>query len=224
MEAQYCYRYPHPAVTTDVVLFTIREQRLQLLLVRRANDPWQGFWALPGGFLEIDEELEQCARRELEEETGLKATWLEQLYTFGSPARDPRERVISVTHLSLLPDGGERPRGGSDAADSRWFPADQLPPLAFDHDRIVELARHRLLAKLGYSTIALQLLPPRFTLSQLQQVYEILRNERLDKRNFRKWILSSGQIEETGEKQRNGNHRPAMVYRARHPGRVEIFR
>lgn len=224
MTNTFCYRYPHPAVTTDIVVFTIRDQRLQLLLIRRGGNPFRGEWALPGGFLEIDEDLEHCAKRELEEETGISEVYLEQLYTFGRPDRDPRERIISVTYFALSPSDRMELKAASDADDIRWFPFEELPQLAFDHNEIIELARRRLTAKLSYSTIAFQFMPDNFTLSELQRVYEILRNEKLDKRNFRKWILALEQIEETGEKRRNGNHRPAMMYRVINPCRIEFFR
>lgn len=220
----YCYAYPHPAVTTDVVVFTLHDGQLQLLLVRRANTPYRGAWALPGGFVEIDEDLESCAERELKEETGIGNLFLEQLYTFGDPDRDPRERVISVTYFGLAPRSRLSLHAGSDAADVGWFPLESLPELAFDHRRIITLAHQRLIAKLHYSTIAFQFMEPEFTLTELQSVYEILRGEQLDKRNFRKWILSLDQIEETGELRRSGNHRPAKVYRVKHPQRVDIIR
>ena len=224
MPLTYSYRYPHPAVTTDVVVFTVRRQRLQLLLVRRGAPPYQGHWALPGGFLGIDEDLEQCAKRELQEETGVSGVFLEQLYTFGQPDRDPRERVISVTYFALVPSDRIELRAASDAREVRWFPFDRLPVLAFDHTEVIALAHRRLVAKLHYSTIAFQFMPETFTLSELQAVYEILRNAPLDKRNFRKSILALGQIAETGELRRGGNHRPAKVYRVEHPERVDIIR
>jgi 8-oxo-dGTP diphosphatase len=186
----HCYAYPHPAVTTDVVLFTLREGQLQLLLIRRGGQPFAGTWALPGGFLEIDEDLEQCAHRELEEETGIRGVYLEQLYTFGRPGRDPRERVISVAYYALAPSEQLALRPASDAAEADWFPVSNLPPLAFDHDAIIGKARQRLIAKLDYSTIAFHLLPETFTLSELQGVYETLLDAELDKRNFRKWALA----------------------------------
>jgi 8-oxo-dGTP diphosphatase len=220
----YSYQYPHPAVTTDVALFTLREQQLQLLLIKRGNEPHAGSWALPGGFLEIDEDLEECAKRELEEETGISGVYLEQLYTFGNPKRDPRERVISVTYYALTPSNRLQLKASSDAADAAWFSLERLPELAFDHDEIIELARNRLAAKMTYSTIAFQFMPETFTLSELQSVYEILRNEPLDKRNFRKWMLSLDLIQETGEMRRNGSHRPAKTYRVKNPDRVEIIR
>jgi len=221
---QHCYQYPHPAVTTDVAVFTIRDQQLTLLLVQRAGEPYQGMWALPGGFLEIDEDLEACAKRELEEETGISGVYLEQLYTFGSPNRDPRERIISVTYYALVPSDRLQLKAASDAADAQWFALDQMPSLAFDHQQIVALARSRLAAKLDYSTIAFQFMPETFTLSELQTVYEILLNEHLDKRNFRKKILALKQIEETGELRRTGNHRPARVYQLKNPERVDIIK
>ncbi len=221
---KHCYNYPHPAVTTDVAVFTLQNKSLQLLLIKRAQNPFKGHWALPGGFLEIAEDLEQCAKRELAEETGIRGLYLEQLYTFGKPDRDPRERIISVTYYALVPADRLVPKAASDAEEAHWFPLDALPELAFDHEEIIALALDRLAAKSTYSTIALQLMPETFTLSELQSVYEVLRKEKLDKRNFRKWFLGLNQIEETGEKRRNGNHRPAKIYRAKNPDRVDVIR
>jgi len=220
----FCYAYPHPAVSTDVVLFTIRQDKLMLLLIKRRGEPFAGSWALPGGFLEIGEDLEACAARELEEETGLRDIYLEQLYTFGKPDRDPRERVISVAYYALVPSDKLEPRAASDAADTGWFAMDDLPSLAFDHDRIIALAHHRLVAKLDSSTIAFQFLPGTFTLSEAQRVYEILLNAPLDKRNFRKRLRALDLLQETGKLRRAGNHRPAREYRLRQPGRVENFK
>lgn len=221
----FSYRYPHPAVTADVVVFTMREGRLSILLVKRANPPFAGSWALPGGFLDIDEDLDTCAARELEEETGISGLYLEQLYTFGATHRDPRERVISVTYYALVPqDALTAPRAASDAAEVGWHDFDTLPTLAFDHAEIVVMAHERLVAKLDYSTIAFGFLADTFTLSELQCVYEILLNQSLDKRNFRKRILSLGLVEETGRQRRNGKHRPAREYRARCAKRVEIIK
>jgi 8-oxo-dGTP diphosphatase len=222
--ASYQYDYPHPAVTTDVVVFTIREERLEILLVRRRGEPFKGSWSLPGGFLQIEEDLEACALRELAEETGVRGVYLEQLYTFGAPGRDPRERVISVAYYALTRSDRLEVRASSDAAEVAWFPVRALPPLAFDHQAIVGLAHRRLKAKLDYSTIAFQFMPETFTLGELQRVYEILLGERLDKRNFRKHILALGRVEPTGELKRRGNHRPAQTYRLKDPHRVEIIR
>lgn len=220
----YSYPYPHPAVTTDVVIFTVREQRLKLLLVKRGGEPYAGRWALPGGFVGIDEDLEAAARRELEEETGVAGVYLEQLYTFGDPKRDPRERVISVAYYALVPSDRMVLRAATDAEAVGWFALDELPPLAFDHTQILELAHQRLAAKLDYSTIAFQFMAGEFTLSELQEVYEIILREQVDKRNFRKWVLALEQIEETGEERRDGAHRPARLYRARYRDKVEFIK
>lgn len=221
---QYCYRHPHPALTTDIVLFTLRAEKLQLLLIRRRNPPFQGGWALPGGFLDLDEDLNDCAKRELEEETGIKNIYLEQLYTFGKHNRDPRERVISVAYYALIASDRITLKPASDATEAAWFAFDELPELAFDHREIVGKARERLVAKLEYSTIAFQFMPKQFTLSELQNVYETIRVESLDKRNFRKWILARNLVEATGLERRNGNHRPAQLFHFKRPGRVEIIR
>lgn len=224
-EQTFSYEYPHPAVTTDVVVFTILDGRLSILLVKRANPPYQGCWALPGGFLDIDEDLERCAARELQEETGISGLYLEQLYTFGATHRDPRERVISVTYYALVPqDALTTPRAASDAAEIGWHAFEDLPALAFDHGDIIDMAHRRLVAKLDYSTIAFQFMPETFTLGELQCVYEALLSQPLDKRNFRKRILTLGLIGETGKLRRTGKHRPAREYRVRHPKRVEIIK
>lgn len=218
------YPYPHPAVTTDVVIFSIRDSRLKLLLIKRAGDPYRGKWALPGGFVDINESLDQGARRELQEETGLSGVFLEQLYTFGEPKRDPRERVITVAYFALIPSDCISLQAATDAEAVGWFAMDELPKLAFDHQHIVAMAHQRLSAKLDYSTIAFQFMPTEFTLSDLQAVYEIILQEEIDKRNFRKWVLALEQIEETGEEKRDGAHRPAKLYRLKEPGKVEIIK
>lgn len=223
-KGMYQYAHPHPAVTVDMVIFTIRDRALKLLLVRRAGEPYRGKWALPGGFVRMEESLDEAARRELEEETGVSGVYLEQLYTFGAPKRDPRERVITVAYYALIPSDKLKLRAASDAEAVGWFAMDELPQLAFDHSEIVAMAHQRLAAKLDYSTIAFAFLPKRFTLSEVQEVYEIVRQEEIDKRNFRKWLLSLGQVEETSEERRGGIHRPAKLYRLRHPGKVTIIK
>ena len=221
----YTYAYAHPAVTTDIVIFTLQDSELKVLLIQRANDPYKDHWALPGGFVEIDEDLEPAALRELEEETGVTGVYLEQLYTFGTPGRDPRERVISIAYYALVPIDRLQPiRAASDASNVAWFACKQLPELAFDHPQIIELARNRLASKLDYSTIALQFMPAQFTLGELQKVYEIILDSKLDKRNFRKRILSLGCIEDTGEARRDGKHRPARLYRLKSPGTVAFIK
>lgn len=220
----YQYEYPHPAVTVDIVIFTIRDRQLKLLLIRRAGEPYRSQWALPGGFVQMQESLEEGARRELEEETGVSGVFLEQLYTFGKPDRDPRERVITVAYYALIPSDKIQIRAATDAEAVGWFGLDELPKLAFDHAGIVKMAHERLTAKLDYSTIAFQFMPERFTLSDLQEVYEIILRQEMDKRNFRKWVLALEQIEETDEERRGGIHRPAKLYRVKHPGKVEIIK
>ena len=220
----YSYRYPHPAVTTDIVIFTIRDGQLKLLLIKRGGEPYQGRWALPGGFVEIGEDLEASARRELEEETGVFGVFLEQLYTFGRPDRDPRERVITVAYYALIPSDQVRLQAATDAEAVGWFAFEELPPLAFDHDEIVAMAHQRLVAKLDYSTIAFQFLPREFTLSELQDVYEIILRAEVDKRNFRKQVLALGKLVETKKLKRDGAHRPARLYRVKSPGKVDIIK
>jgi len=220
----YTYEHPHPAVTTDVVIFTLASDSLKVLLVRRAHAPFEDQWALPGGFVEIGEDLEVCALRELEEETGVTGVFLEQLYTFGAPQRDPRERVITVAYYALVPMDRLHLRAASDAREVAWFRCDALPGLAFDHADIVRMAQQRLSAKLQYSTLALQFMPERFTLGELQRVYEIILGEPQDKRNFRKRVLAYDCIEDTGTERRNGNHRPARLYTVKTPGEVRIIR
>ena len=220
----YTYENPHPAVTTDVVIFTLAADALNVLLVRRAHAPFQDQWALPGGFVEISEDLDVCALRELEEETGVTGVFLEQLYTFGAPQRDPRERVITVAYYALVPMDRLHLRAASDAREVAWFRCDTLPALAFDHAEIVRMAQQRLCAKLQYSTLALQFMPGRFSLGELQRVYEIILGEPQDKRNFRKRVLAYDCIEDTGTVRRNGNHRPASLYTVKSPGEVRIIR
>jgi 8-oxo-dGTP diphosphatase len=199
-------------MTTDVVVFTIRGGALQVLLIKRGAAPFKGRWALPGGFLRPDEDLEGCARRELEEETGLSGFYLEQLYTFGAIKRDPRERVITVAHFALIRSDAVELHADTDAAAAAWASMDELPQLAFDHDQIIALARQRLAAKLEYSNIAFQFLPTRFTMREVHMVYETVLGNPIDRRNFYKKMLASGELKEAGEVRLEGAHRPATVY------------
>lgn len=199
-------------VTVDVVIFTIREGQLQLLLVRRGIPPFEGAWAIPGGFVLEGEPLDQAARRELLEETGVSDVYLEQLYTFGAPGRDPRGRVITVVYFALV-STGHAVRAGSDASDATWWPATDLPRLAFDHAEILEYAVERLRNKLEYTTVGFQLLPASFTLTDLQQVYEAILGRKLDKRNFRRKIDLLGILTPLKEERREGRARPARLYR-----------
>lgn len=211
----YCYDHPRPSVTVDIVLFAFWEETLQVLLIQRKRDPFAGKWALPGGFIQMDKSLDQSALRELKEETGVRDVYLEQLYTFGEPDRDPRGRVITVAYFALLSaDDLSRitVEGGDDADEARWWDMYDLPALAFDHNRILDYALQRLRWKLEWTALGFLLLPEEFTLSELQAVYETVLNEPLDKRNFRRKILAADVLEETGNF-REGDHRPAKLYR-----------
>jgi len=220
----FSYDYPHPALMTNVAIFTIREKRLKSLLVRREGEPFLGQWALPGGFVDMSENLRQCAEYALAEETGVSGVYLEQLYTFGDPNRDPRERIITVAYYALIPSDQIQLRAAPDAAAVGWYAMNKLPTLAFDHEKILNKAKQRLAAKLDYSTLAFQFMPKVFTLSELQEVYEIILEEELDKRNFRKWVLALESIEETGEVRRDGRHRPAKLYSMKNPNQVDIIK
>jgi 8-oxo-dGTP diphosphatase len=204
--------YEKPGVTVDLVLFTVEQDSLKVMLVKRAETPFLGYWSLPGGFLKIGESLEEAALRILEEKTGVNEVYLEQLYTFGDPERDPRARVITVTYFALIPWKNLVRPESKKITDVTWHPTSQLPRLAFDHKEIIEYATQRLQAKAGYSNIVYGLLPDKFRLSDLQKIYEIILNKDLDKRNFRKRMLASGLLEETGVKDITGAHRPAMLY------------
>ncbi len=210
-------RYERPSVTVDVVILTMRQRRLEALLIKRRRWPFEGLWAIPGGFVNPDESLEDAARRELEAETGVRDVYLEQLYTFGDPHRDPRTRVITVVYYALIRAETLTVSAGDDAAEAEWFPVYQFPPLAFDHDKILTYTMQRLRGKLEYTTIGFQLLAPEFTLSELQEVYEAILDRPMDKRNFRKKVLTTGILETTEHTRKTGQHRPAALYRFR-PG------
>lgn len=210
---KYCYEYPRPAVSVDCVTFGLDEDSLKILLIQRKHDPFAGQWALPGGFVDMDEDLETAARRELEEETHLRLSYLEQLYTFGAPGRDPRGRTISVAYFALVKLIDHQLQADSDAREVRWFPAKRLPKLAFDHKQIVATALQRLHNKVRYQPIGFDLLPPKFTLRQLQTMYETILGRELDKRNFRKKILSTNVLKELAETESDVAHRAAKLYR-----------
>lgn len=207
----YTYPYARAALTVDCVVFGFDGGDLQVLLIRRGLQPFKDKWALPGGFVRVEETLDDAARRELEEETGLKDVFLEQLYTFGSVKRDPRERVVSVAYYGLVKPAAVQ--AATDAAEAQWFPVTQVPALAFDHATILDTALTRLRGKLTYQPIGFELLPPKFTLSQLQRLYEVVLGEGIDKRNFRKKVLSYELLIPLKETHREGAHRPAQLFR-----------
>jgi len=199
-------------VTVDIVIFTLREGSLQVLLVKRGVPPFEGQYAIPGGFIREDESLEEAALRELHEETGVRNVFLEQLYTFGDPKRDPRGRVITVAYYALIASDKLSLVAGADAAEAQWFPASGVPPLAFDHKSILDYALERLRNKLEYTTVGFQLLAEKFTLGELQAVYEAILGRPLDKRNFRRKLALLGILKPLREWQRTGR-KPARLFR-----------
>lgn len=207
----YTYEYPRPALTVDCVVFGFDGGDLQVLLIRRGLEPFQGRWALPGGFVHLEETLDEAARRELAEETGLREVFLEQLHTFGAVERDPRERVVSVAYFALVKPTAAT--AATDAAEAEWFPVATIPPLAFDHAEILATALARLRGKLRYEPLGFELLPAKFTLSQLQGLYEAVLGTALDKRNFRKKVLGFDLLVPLNETHRDGAHRPAQLFR-----------
>ena len=199
-------------MTVDIVIFTLREGSLQVLLVKRGVPPFEGQYAIPGGFIRGDESLEEAALRELHEETGVRNVFLEQLYTFGDPKRDPRGRVITVAYYALIASDKLSLVAGADAAEAQWFPASGVPPLAFDHKSILDYALERLRNKLEYTTVGFQLLAEKFTLGELQVVYEAILGRPLDKRNFRRKLALLGILKPLREWQRTGR-KPAQLFR-----------
>jgi len=199
-------------VTVDIVIFTLREGSLQVLLVKRGVPPFEGQYAIPGGFIRGDKSLEEAALRELHEETGVRNVFLEQLYTFGDPKRDPRGRVITVAYYALIASDKLSLVAGADAAEAQWFPASGVPPLAFDHKSILDYALERLRNKLEYTTVGFQLLPEKFTLGELQAVYEAILGRPLDKRNFRRKLALLGILKPLREWRRTGR-KPAQLFR-----------
>lgn len=199
-------------VTVDIVIFTVRDNSLQVLLVKRGVPPFQGHYAIPGGFLRGGESLQEAALRELYEETSVRNVFLEQLYTFGDPKRDPRGRVVTVSYYALIASDKLSLLAGADAAEAQWFSVDKLPPLAFDHKAIFDCALERLRNKLEYTTVGFQLLPEKFTLGQLQAIYEAILAKRLDKRNFRRKIALLGILKPLREWQHTGR-KPAQLFR-----------
>lgn len=215
-------QFDRPSVTVDVVIFSLADDALQVLLIKRESPPFAEMWAIPGSFIKMNESLEEAAVRALADETGVEDVYTEQLYTFGKPDRDPRTRVITIAYFALVPHDAIHHKAGRDASETGWFTVSKLPSLAFDHAEIVEYAYQRLRYKLEYTSVGFQLLPDVFTLTELQKAYEIILDEPLDKRNFRRKILAAEILEETGEKKKDGEGRPAMLYRYREDAVAEV--
>ncbi len=216
--------YERPSVTTDIIIFSIINDELKVLLVKRAVIPFKGKWALPGGFIKMDEDLEQGAKRELEEETGVKDAYLEQLYTFGDVKRDPRGRVITVAYFALINSKGVELRATTDVSEAKWFSVSKLPELGFDHKKILDYAIKRLKWKFEYTPVAFSMLPDKFSLGELQNLYEIVFKREFDKRNFRKKLLSLNILKEEGIK-KEVSYRPPQLFSLKNniPSVIEIL-
>lgn len=210
------------AIAVDVVLFTIQGGTLKLLLVKRQQAPFRGAWALPGGLVGTDESVDTAALRELQEETNIGNIYLEQLYTFGDPNRDPRGRVITVAYYALVNWQQFQLKARQRVSQADWFAVKRLPVLAFDHQRIVEYALERLRNKINYTTVGFQLLARQFTLTELQSSYEVILGRRLDKRNFRRKMLQLGIMKGTRDFKANGRQRPAQLYTFTEPKVVKL--
>lgn len=210
-ETQFCYKYPHPAVTADCVIFGFDGIAIKVLLIQRGIEPYKGCWALPGGFVNIKETAEECARRELEEETGLKGVSVEQFHTFSDVNRDPRERVITIAHYALVRIA--EVKGGDDAASAKWFAQNDIPCLAFDHDCILRMAFKRLKERICFEPIGFELLPEVFTMSELQNLYEAILEVKFDRRNFYNKMLKLGILAEAEPRPANASRRTPSKYR-----------
>lgn len=209
-EKKYCYKYPHPAVTTDCVIFGFDGQSLKVLLVERGIEPYKGRWAFPGGFLNPDERAEEGARRELNEETGLEGAFIEQFHTYTDPNRDPRERVITIAYFALV--RIQEVHSGDDAAKAQWFPIEEVPQLAFDHDRILRDATRKLRERIHFEPIGFELLPDKFTMKDLQLLYEAILDVKFDRRNFSKKMIHYGLLNQLDETVWPTPKREAQLY------------
>ena len=208
-ELKYHYKYPHPSVTTDCVIFGFDGTRLNILLVERGIEPFKGRWAFPGGFLKMDETALQGAKRELFEETGLKDAYIHQFHAFSGVDRDPRERVITIAYFALV--RISEVKGGDDAAKAQWFPLDKVPSLAFDHDQILREATNELRRQIHFEPIGFELLPKVFTMPQLQTLYEAILDVKFDRRNFARKFLTLGLLDMADpDQERNGTRTPVL--------------
>lgn len=209
-DKKYCYKYPHPTVTTDCVIFGFDGTKLKVLLIERGVEPYKGRWAFPGGFLNMDEDAETGALRELREETGLTGAYIRQFHTFSEPERDPRERVISIAYYALV--RIQEVQGGDDAAKAQWFSLDEVPQLAFDHGQILRMAQQELRRQIHFEPIGFELLPEKFTMKSLQQLYEAILDVKFDRRNFYNKMLHLGLLSQTEERVNNSPKREAFLY------------
>lgn len=205
--------YPRIDLTVDAVVFGYKpDEGISVLLIKRKHDPYKGAWAIPGGFVEADEALEDAVARELKEETGIEVNYLEQLYTFGSPKRDPRKRIVSVAYYALVKPDIYEVHAADDAEGAEWFNIEKLPRLAFDHAEILEMAIFRLRNKISYEPVGFELLDKHFPFSELHKLYETLYGKSIDRRNFKKKFLALDLLKELKEKNSGGKGRPGILY------------
>lgn len=209
-DKQFCYKYPHPSVTTDCVIFGFDGTKLKVLLIERGLEPFKGKWAFPGGFLKMDESAEEGALRELQEETGLTGAYIRQFHTFSAPDRDPRERVITIAYYALV--RLQEVKGGDDAAKAQWFSLDEVPTLAFDHDQILRKAERELRKQIHFEPIGFELLPEKFTMKALQQLYEAILNVKFDRRNFYNKMQHLGILNQLDETMKQPAKKDAYLY------------
>lgn len=209
-ENWYSYEYPRASMATDQVIFAFDGQKLNVLLVQRGEEPYKDRWAFPGGFLRMDETLEECARRELEEETGLKGIEPEQFGVYSDVYRDPRCRVLTTAYYTLTKMADVQ--GGSDAKKAQWFPMDKVPTLAFDHDKILRDAMRRLREDLHFRPVGFELLPEEFAIPRLMALYEAILGVHFDRRNFTRRITGTGILNDLGRKDPNAKHNPGNLY------------
>ena len=210
-DLKYCYKYPHPAVATDCVIFGFDGVSIKVLLIQRGIEPYKDHWALPGGFVGIDESAEECARRELQEETGLQGVAVEQFHAFSDVNRDPRERVISIAYYALVK--LSEVRGGDDASEAQWFSYDDVPSLAFDHDRILRMALRHLRDRICFEPVGFDLLPDVFTMTELQRLYEAILGVKFDRRNFYNKMLKLEVLTSAEPRPENASRRTPSKYR-----------
>ena len=206
----YTYKYPHPSVTTDCVIFGFDGNKLRVLLIERGIEPYKGKWALPGGFLKTDESAEEGALRELQEETGLTGAYIRQFHAFTAPDRDPRERVITIAYYALV--RLQDVQSGDDAAKAQWISLDEMPALAFDHDQILRMAERSLRKQIHFEPVGFELLPEKFTMKALQQLYEAILNVKFDRRNFYSKMLHLGLLNQLDEKVKEPGKKDAILY------------